>query len=334
MTTRPASPDLPPGIAAGVVTIDVATAAAGAAHPEWIKVAPRGRVECRDGRSFAFDPERLVARFQADAIDIPVDLDHGISRKAMWGERADAVAWLKELQARPDGIYARPEWLAAGKAALDGRTHRFVSPTFHHDEGGHATWLHSAALVAAPALAMPALAAAGAPSEISMLNKIAQALGLAAAADEAACLSAIATLMTRPADGVAKAVHQEALGTITTLRAELDGIKGETRKAKVTALVDDAIAKKKIVPAQRESYVALCASDTGLAEVEKLLAAQGVVLPGSGLDTRLQPGSGDRPQDPVALAAAARAHSDKEYAAGRTISMADAMAHVTAQQTR
>ncbi|BBF92904.1 hypothetical protein BLTE_15890 [Blastochloris tepida] len=157
-------PSLPLNVALGVVTLDVSATAA----PDWVKVTPRGSVMTRDGRSYRFDPEMLAARYVAEGVDIPVDLDHAISRKTVFGERADAVGWVKELQPRLDGLYARVEWLKAGLDALAARTHRFISPTFHHDASGAATWLHSVALVAAPALAMPAIAAAlGGPAASS-----------------------------------------------------------------------------------------------------------------------------------------------------------------------
>lgn len=128
--------------------------------PSLVKVAPRGPVLTRDGRSFTFVPETLIARFAADGIDLPVDLDHSITRSSQSRDRADAVGWVKELQARLDGLYARVEWLQSGLSVLASRTHRFISPTFHHDASGTATWLHSIALVAAPALSMPAIASA------------------------------------------------------------------------------------------------------------------------------------------------------------------------------
>lgn len=134
------------------------------ASHDWIKVAPRGSVVTRDGRSYSFNPETLAARFAADGIDIPIDFDHAIAVKAKLGERADAVGWVKQLQARLDGLWARVEWLQTALSALTSRTHRFISPTFHHDVAGTATWLHSIALVAAPALSMPAIASASVPN--------------------------------------------------------------------------------------------------------------------------------------------------------------------------
>lgn len=167
-------------LARGAVMLDVTLAGAA---PAWVKVAPRGAVTTRDGRAYRFDPERLAARFSADAVDLPLDLDHAIARKASLGERADAIGWVKALQPRADGLYARVEWLATGLSVLAARTHRYVSPTFRHDDAGTATWLHSIALVAAPALSMPALASAfgaGAPARLDPL-----ALAAAAAAYQA-----------------------------------------------------------------------------------------------------------------------------------------------------
>jgi phage I-like protein len=297
MHGRSASPPLlPPNVAAGVVVIDVAAAsAAGAGPSDLIKVAPRGRVTCRDGRCYSFDPEKLVARFAADGVDLPLDLDHAISRKPLFGDRADAVGWIKELQAREDGIYARPEWLASGRAALDGRTHRYVSPTFHHDEAGNATWLHSVALVAAPALAMPAVADANHTQEPTMIKAIAQALGLNEAASEAACLAALDALKKSvetpdPAKFVKKELHDQAIANLSAATRQLDDIRGAARRAEVEALIEGALKDKKIVPAQKESLTAQCSTDEGLAQVKAFIAATPAGLQASALDSR-------RPED-------------------------------------
>ncbi|MFD2033079.1 phage protease [Ancylobacter dichloromethanicus] len=249
MSHRPATPAEP--FATGVIAGELAALDAGGAAPAWIKVTPAGRVTTRDGRSYAFDPAALVARFTSDAISIPVDLDHSVPRKAMFGEAGTVVGWAPELEARADGLYARIDWLEAGKAALAARTHRFVSPTFHHDDVGNATWLHSVALVPAPALAMPAVASAGgSPQEDQpMLKKIAAALGLSDAADETACLSALASLK---AETVSRAVHEQALASLSAATTAKDAaettltaLTAEAHKKDVDALLDDALAKKR-----------------------------------------------------------------------------------------
>jgi phage I-like protein len=329
-----ASPDLlPPDVALGVVMIDAAALAAGGeAEPTWIRVTPRGEVEARDGRRFSFDPERLVARFAADGIDVPVDIDHAISRKPMFGERADAVGWVRELAARRDGTYARVELLDAGKAALGAKTHRYVSPTFHHTEAGLATWLHSIALVAAPALAMPALAAADPASkpENTMLKALAKALGLADTADEAACLAAITGLQTSLAGKVDKAVHDQALANLATATTQLAAATAQLaardtadHQAKVEALLDGALKDKKIVPAQRDHYATLCATPDGFIQVKTLLEKTPAGLQASGLDTKATPeGEAGSPDD---LLAKAHALIDTAAKAGRTMSLADAV---------
>lgn len=180
-------------LALGFIAGEIAVAAAGAAPgaPEWIKVTPRGDASTRDGRHYSFIPETLAARFTADAVDVAVDTNHALALRATRGEAVDPVGYAAELQARPDGTYARVNWLDPVAAAATVRKHRYVSPTFHHDEAGQATWLHSISLVAAPALSMPALLhALGGTPEPSM-KQIAKALGLPEDATEAACLSAL-----------------------------------------------------------------------------------------------------------------------------------------------
>jgi phage I-like protein len=367
MTHRSASPqiaslDAAPDVAFGVLTIDAASLAAGGEGGErWIQVTPRGAVDTRDGRHYIFEPERLVARFAADGIDLPIDFDHAIPTKAKLGEKADAVGWIKRLEARPDGTYALVELLAAGDAALKARTHRFVSPTFPHTKEGLALWLHSAALVAAPALPMAAIASAShTPKEQSMLKAIASALGLAEGADEAACLAAISKLSNDPlrpiakalglaetADGPAclsaisglstakvdKVVHDQALANlaaattqVSTLTAQLAARDKTDHEAKVKALLDGALKDKKIVPAQREHYAGLCATAEGLAQVTTLLASTPATLQASNLDDR-QAETGDVAQ-PVDMLAKANAEIEKAQKVGIVLSLPDAVVMV------
>lgn len=331
MTNRSASPlNDSPGVAIGVTALSAdALAVADGDWPRWVQVTPRGEIVTRDGRRYTFDPERLVARFAADGIDVPSDLDHAISRKATSGDRADAVGWIKRLEARPDGTYALVDMLDAGKEALTKKTHRYVSPTFAHTEAGLATWLHSIALVAAPALAMPAIASAQPTThqETTMPKEIAKALGLAENADEAACLSAITTLTAGKVD---KAVHDQALANlaaatteVAALQAQLAACDKADHDAKVTAMLDAALTAKKIVPAQRDQYAALCATPEGLVQVQALLAATPAALQPSGLDG-LAPGMGSQSL-PASLLAKASAEIEKAAKCGVELSIADAV---------
>ncbi len=300
MTKQPAltlsclCPDVP-GIAdamTGLTALDAyaadPAAAAAKSGPEWIKVTPRGKFTARDGRQFDVDPELLASRFASDAIDLPIDIDHATVKKAMFGDVAPAVGWISKLEARPDGLYGKAEWLDEGLRVLSARSHRYISPTLKTDDYGRAFWLHSVALVAAPAASMPAVASADPTmqTEKPMLKAIAAALGLTEDAAEASCLSAITSLKAR----IDPAVHQEALSKIQTLTTELETRTKAEHQAKVDALLDEALKAKKIVPAQRETYAALCTTAEGLAQVTALLGTMAAGLTPSGLDDR-NPGS-------------------------------------------
>ncbi|MCC3246147.1 phage protease [Methylocystis sp. WRRC1] len=269
------------------------------APPEWITIfAKRGRVDTRDGRSFDVDPELLVSRFNADGVDLPVDVNHATHHAALTGSRADAIGWIRELRVDGGALQGRVEWLDEGKALLAARKYRFVSPDFFHTPERRPTWLRSVALVTAPALGnQKALAAAS--SQENMMDKLASALGVTAGANEAAMLTAL------EAGFVEKKVHDETLAQLAATSKELSDIKAAGRKAQVDALLEDAVKGKKIVPAEREHYARLCATDAGLETVKALLSAKTPVLSGSGLDDKKPPEGGGVPTG-AQLAAEAR----------------------------
>lgn len=325
--------DAPPGVAAGVVVTELAVAAAGPAKAgelQWIKLGPRGAFTTRDGRNYSFDPEALVAKFAADTLDLPVDLDHGIVEKRLG---AEPVGWVKKLEARADGLYGQVDWLETGRAKLAARTHRYVSPSFHYDDQGAATWVHSVSLVPAPALPGAAVASANPPQPQpeKTMKAIATELGLSADASEAACLSALATLKTGT---VEKKVHDEAIASLNAAKTELDGIKAATRKKAVDDLIEGALKAKKIVPAEKEHYAALCATDAGLDAVKKLIEAKPATLGASGLDAKAAPAgqlSAEPNANPQHLADRATSYMATLAAGGVAISYLEALEHVINQ---
>ena len=352
MTNRSTTTDL---IALGVVAGEVTLAAAGGA-PEWLKVSPRGPVQTRDGRTYSFDPEALAARFDADKVDVPVDVDHGLALRATKGERVDAVGYAAALQARDDGTYARVNWLDGGLSVLQAKTHRYVSPSFFPDANGKAVWLHSISLVAAPALSMPALLHALGYSE-SPMKQIAKVLGLAEDADEAACLAALAKLpkiapvatalglaesadvqaclsaigTMRGTEVVPKTLHEQTVANLSAATTRIGALEKASRDEKVERLLDGALKEKRIAPAQRATLAALCATDEGLAQVTALVAASPALLQASGLDGQL-PDDGSANHDPVTLAAKARTIQEEREKAGAPISMAEAVTIASKQK--
>jgi phage I-like protein len=332
---------IPANTSAGEIIVDLALAAAtdgnGFTAPEVIKLAPRGKTETRDGRAFDFTPETLVSRFSADKIDIAVDLEHSLS--AFLGDKSKgAIGWISKLEARADGLYGHVEWLEAGLAALKARTHRYISPTFRHDQYGAATWLHSVALVATPALAdMPALAHADPhnnPENDPMTTKLAKltaALGLNEEASEGAMLAALNAKLEGQVD---KKTHEDALAKLSASEDALKEIKEAGRKAKLDTMFEAALSSKKMLPAEREDFEALAATEDGLARVEKILGARPAALGASGLDGKTPTGgdAGNEPEiNPVQLAAEAQSYVAEMAAKNVTITIDRAIEHVKAQ---
>lgn len=327
-------PTLPPiGVSTALLASELPEA--GKAAPEWIKVTPRGHTKTRDGRTYNFDPEKLVDTFKANGVDVPADLNHAIALKGAKGEAADAIGWAKELQAREDGTYARMEWLAAGSAVLAARTHRYVSPTFPHDEAGNAQWLHSIALLAAPALNMPALAAAGVgevvdtPKPSGPPLSIASALGLDKGADETACLAAITELQ---ASYVPVSLYADALASLNAAHTALAAQSSEKRSGAIAALMEKALSDGKIFPYERPHYEALCVTDAGFQAVSVLMTnkvGHGLFRP-SRIDGAVAP-AGDEPVE--ALAARAIRYRQAQNAAGASLSQSEAIAFCHANPT-
>ena len=113
------------------------------------------------------------------------------------------------------------------------------------------------------------------------------ALGLAVTATEAEGLAALTALQAKivdPATYVLKTVHDATLAQLAAATGELETTRSAARKKDVDALLEGALKAKKILPAQREHYATLCATDDGLAQVKKLLEASPAMLGASGLD--------------------------------------------------
>ena len=308
--------------------------------PEWITLFPKGgQIATRDGRVYDIDVRGLMSSFNADALEIPVDINHSTDVGMFGSGRSDAVGWVTELRITPaGGLEGRVDWLAEGKAILAARSYRYTSPSFYRDQLGKATRLKAVALVTAPALArQPALASAtpiSQTTETVSMDKIAEALGLKVGAGEAECLSALSALRTGM---VAKSEHEQvtaqlaaATTQLSAASSQLETLNAATRTARVDGLIEAALSAKKIIPAEKDAYVALCATDDGLTTVEKLMANKTALLAASGLDERRQPGEALDLSDGVKLGAAAQRYMSEQASKGITISAADAVDHLTA----
>ncbi|MFV0333072.1 MAG: phage protease, partial [Tropicimonas sp.] len=179
-----------------------------------------------------------------------------------------AAGWIKELIAKPDGIWSRVEWTDRARQLITAREYRYLSPALLLAKGSNAVMrIKGAGLVHNPALELTALAREE-ESATPALARIAEALGLDADADEVAILSATHDTTApdparfMPADKVAE------------LMADLRETKTQLRELQTNIRVDAAIAGGQMPPAMRDWTTALCMADpdafeTFAAESEK-----------------------------------------------------------------
>jgi phage I-like protein len=256
----------------------------------WIKLMPAGTFSGRTGRGpfIAGDRAGLAGivsrtRKRAGATDLVVDYDHQTVFSAVpgVGGRAPAAGWIKELDARPDGIWGRVEWTPAAADAIRAGEYRYISPAFSAatPTGGKVSLLVSAGLTNVPDLDLaPIAASAFHPEETETdMKSIAKALGLPEEATEAEILAAMSALVSFKdalvaASGVAK--PEDAVAVITTMRtastagvdpakfvpieqvtamqADIKALQASTASASAEADVSKAIADGKIMPALKE----------------------------------------------------------------------------------
>ena len=198
--------DLETGAAAYEVVLAAAESGKAPSPPEWLQLTPRGDVTARDGRKFSFDPERLAAAFVEGGLKLPIDFDHESEFTITLGAKP-ARSWIVDMEARPQGLFGKVEWLPDAVAALRAKAYRYISPTFYRDEDGiTARLIKAAALVAAPALGMPALAQA---ETRSVPAEIATALGLPTNCEVADAVASIEALRARNAQPAAPSAAEE-----------------------------------------------------------------------------------------------------------------------------
>lgn len=287
---------LPEGLIAGIAAFEVVMASAQAGGeiqpPEWVQLTPRGDVIARDGRPFRFDPERLATVFAEGGLKLPIDFEHESEFTITLGAKP-ARSWIVEVEARPAGLFGRVDWLPDAVAALKAKAYRYISPTFYRDEDGvTASLVKAAALVAAPALGMPALASATSQNGATMLKDLLLALGLAETASAADAVSAIALLKAGdPAKFVPKAQHDATVTALAAAEKKLQDADDAAQAARCASLVDDAVKGGKIAPAAKDQYLALAKSNYD--GTKAAIDAMPVVLK-AGTDTALETADPDK----------------------------------------
>lgn len=275
--------------------------------PEWIEVLPAGpEIIGRDGRYWIIDDVNTVVRESEAAFPLHVDYEHASELRAPKGEEAPAAGWIDKLEVREGAIWAHVSWTPKAHTMIAEREYRFISPTFYFNKDTlRIISLVSVALTNRPNLSMTALNARGDDPETKettmdkeALKALCRKLGLQDEASPAAILAAVDTL----ADDKAKALNAAQTPPLDKFvpRAEYDKIKGDLdtannaikaagdakREGEITSAVDEAVKAGKVIPANRDYYLAQCRKEGGLAEFVKFIESAPVLTGVSDLDAR------------------------------------------------
>ncbi len=232
------------------------------ANGQWVRLLPKGDVRGRDGRGpwQSGDLESVIAASskEANGRSLPIDYDHQIDLAPAKGGKAPAAGWISKMEARSDGIWGFVEWTPSGKAALDAREYRFLSPVFTHTKDGNISAILRAALTNNPNLSqLTALNSAGTSMlDDETMQTLCDLLSLPNGSDMAAVVQAIRDLVTSkntvdPAKYVPIELFQQAVMTACQAQA---GISRQSAEIEVK----QAIRDHRILPFMHEWAVNLC----------------------------------------------------------------------------
>lgn len=294
--------------------------------PSEIDLMPVGdfRLRTKTGRpngptARVSNPQAVIAesmRLAASGM-IPIDFDHGLDDGGTKDGRA--AGWITGLKVIGEKIVASVQWTASGRAALEGKDYRFISPTFFVNAAKNVTHIVSAGLTNYPALTQLKILASskendtmpqwlkdlaaklGMPDETdeekitaaanaavdqnALVAPIIAAAGLTGPLTEAGA-TAIVTKMTASATGgdpdPSKFVPKAALDEVNTRLAKLQN---DVTGNEVSRVVASAMAEGKIPPAQKDWAEKLGQSDLDslkayIASAPKLVVTDGGQLVG------------------------------------------------------
>lgn len=272
----------------------------GASVPDWVHLLPAGRIETFDGRGpyEVADAQAVIEASLGARGDIEVDVNHATFAAAPEGRPSPAAGWIRDMQARADGIWGRVEWTEEGRRLVAGRAWRRISPVIRLAAKGSRTIVAilNASLVNRNNLrGLTALNREG-DGAMALNDRLAKILGLADGADEDTIAAAVAALLAPPAgaetgatgaaapqaqiDGIGAVLGVEAGGDVlaaargnatalVALQGEIAGLAGEletlrqsVRRGAAEAFVDGAIRAARVaVKPQRARLIAMHMAD-------------------------------------------------------------------------
>jgi len=260
--------------------------------PEWLLLIPTGSViRGRDGREFKNPGATAVIENQKlRGVDTVIDVEHATELKAPKGDYAPAYGWITEYKEENGELWGKVDWTPKGLASLEDREYRYYSPAYRIEVEERAIiFVKSIGLTNSPNLALPALNQEETLKEGTKLDKILPsiclALGLNSEASESAVLSAINKFKETSALNseslktmMPKADYDVVLNRAEKAETELNSLKENSLKTRVSAVVDKAVEAGKIAPASKEYYATTCNSEEALKAFEDNILGKAPVV--------------------------------------------------------
>lgn len=264
--------------------------------PAKLNLLPAGDfVAGRDGRRWTKHDPEAIARLSNEYLpQHPIDENHATDLKASKGESAPAMGWFNNVRTEEDGsLWADVTWTARGKAALEAQEYRYISPVFEVDTSGEIVKILRAGLTNTPNIDLPALNStqtgqAGNPAKETKMDKeLSKALGLREDATENEAIAAVNALKTqvnssRNVDLTAYAPRADLAqmeARAAQAEKQLAELNAAQLKEKAVAAVEKAVADRKIAPASKEAYLAMCATQEGLSNFSRIMESTPALIP-------------------------------------------------------
>ena len=235
--------------------------------PTDILLLPFGEVETTKGK-YVVDEKAaalVLSIFREIGNDIVIDYEH----QTLKDVQAPAAGWIKDLYVGEDGVHAKVEWTERAKQYIANKEYRYFSPVVYVDEeSGRAIYIQTVALTNLPAT-MNAKPLINKQKEEEAMKKILEILGVSSE-DEA--LKAIKAYKQKK-DAIPKEIlellelkedagisevkasilaFKQGMKTSNDLAKEVKELKEKLLAKETEEIVEMALKKGKITPAQKE----------------------------------------------------------------------------------
>lgn len=198
-----------------------------------LKISPVGKVTGIDGRVFEIDGQAVLNRLIATELELVLNVWHAFN--------GEAAGWFNDFELRDDGIYATLTLNDDGKALIEAKKFKYLSPEYLIDyDTNEVMHIVGVGLVNQPNLLSDALNSIENPSNKS-IEKQPPVEGNAMTKEEQDALAAENKTLKEQVDTLTKAQNE---------------LQNEQRTVKV----DNAIASGKLAPAKRDFALGLSAN--------------------------------------------------------------------------